>query len=112
MNENLVRRLRRLEAEHKKEWGGATEESCLIAEAADVIEALSAQLEQKTKSAAPTRKRKKCCCGASHAYQYKKDELYYLLCHGCGKQTPLVEKSELDNAWNKIADVPVVWEKL
>ncbi len=43
MNENLVRRLRRLEAEHKKEWGGATEESCLIAEAADVIETLSAQ---------------------------------------------------------------------
>lgn len=43
MNENLVRRLRRLESEHKKEWGGATEESCLIAEAADVIETLSAQ---------------------------------------------------------------------
>lgn len=42
MHEGLVRRLRRLESEHKKEWGGATEESCLIAEAADVIEVLSA----------------------------------------------------------------------
>lgn len=58
MNENLVRRLRRLEAAHKKEWGGATDESCLIAEAADAIEKLSAQLERKKNPPRETRKRK------------------------------------------------------
>lgn len=106
MNENLVRRLRRLESEHKKEWGGATEESCLIAEAADVIEALSAQLEQKTKSAAPTRKRKICACGGRRAYQFRDSAgLYYLRCSKCGKESPHVQvKDHLFRAWNSVAE--------
>lgn len=106
MNENLVRRLRRLESEHKKEWGGATEESCLIAEAADAIEALSAQIERKNKPATPTRKRKICACGGRRTYQFRdQNGLYYLRCSTCGKESPHVEgKEKLFDAWNSVAE--------
>lgn len=106
MNKNLVRRLRTLEKEHKKEWGGATEESCLIAEAADAIEAMSAQLEQKTKSTLPTRKRKIRVCGGRRTYQFRDSAgLYYLRCSKCGKESPHVEaKEKLFDAWNSVAE--------
>lgn len=106
MYEGLVRRLRALEKEHKKEWGGATEESCLIAEAADAIEAMSAQLEPKTKSTPPTRKRKICACGGRRTYQFRDaDGLYYLRCSRCGKQSPhVLNREQLFDAWNSVAE--------
>ena len=106
MNENLVRRLRRLEAEQKKEWGGATEESCLIAEAADAIEKLSAQLERKKNPPRETRKRKICACGGRRTYQFRDSAgLYYLRCSRCGKESPHVEVREhLFDAWNAVAE--------
>ena len=107
MNENLVRRLRRLESEHKKEWGGATEESCLIAEAADVIEQLSAQLERKKNPPRETRKRKVCACGGRRTYQFRDaDGLYYLRCSRCGKQSSHVpHRDQLFDAWNAVAEM-------
>ena len=87
MNETLVRRLRRLEAEHKKEWGGATEESCLIAEAADAIEKLSAQLERKEKREPYQR-----TCMLDKKPDKKKKRKYYRKCGVCGERH---EQSEM-----------------
>lgn len=87
------------------EWEFAIE--ALATQAADAIESLSAQLEQKQKKEPYQRKRKKCCCGAARVYLYHFDGGYYLKCHGCGKRTPVMyDKNELDAVWNEIADIP------
>lgn len=89
------------------EWEFAIE--TLAMQAADAIEDLSKQLEQKKKKPSRPPRRKTCSCGKKKWRQWYHTDtgMWSLQCDNCGKESaPVKHQNQLNAAWNEIADIP------